>query len=388
MDLPSYLRFHRLEERELMTALNEAIVLDMPGSALALAGSLIEGIGNSRSDIDAYVIAPAPCDGRLSFGTCQVVSVRGLMLDIEYVDLVLLRRLTDTLARFPSTHDRDPRTSAIALSMTEIKILHNLLLAQPVFGADVWHDTICAIDAAALARILFDFCSVSIDMTQEDSLGFLGADDPESARGSLRILRQHLGGAILATFGETNPAEKWRNLKLRQLKATYGDTRLPGGRNLREAVDFWCDADMAIAREAPLTMLSALLQLADSILPWALERFQSGISLSSVLPALSRQSSTKASIDSLLLPTLSLDTRIRRDKQGVSISRIGLPRRIYVNDLGHELLLQFNGSTQTSCAAARLFDATGVDHEEACRCIDYFYTVLLHEQMIWDGYVS
>lgn len=384
MDLSSYLRFHRVEECDFMSALRDVIV-EVPGGALALAGSLIEGTGNHRSDIDAYVIAPVPDDGRLSFSAVQVVAIRGLMVDIEYVDPVALRRLTDTLAMFPSTEIRDQRPSATALSMAEAKVLHNLLLAHPIYGADVWCDKIRAIDAPSLARLLFDFCSVSIDMIQEDTLGFLEVGDSESGRTLLRMLRQYLGGAMLAAFGETNPAEKWRSLKLRRLKATHGDTCLPGGRSLRDAVDFWCDADAAIAREEPSTMLADLLQLADAVLPWALERFHSGLPLGVVLPTVPSQSSANEGADSPVLPALSLDTRIRRDEQGIWISRIGSPRRIYVNDLGYELLLQFNGHTQAGCAATRLFAAADVECEEAHRCIDHFATILSHERMIWEG---
>lgn len=385
MDLSGYLRFHRVQESAWMAALDE-VVADIPDGALALAGSLIEGIGNARSDIDVYLVAASPDDGRLSFGDAQVVAVGGLVVDIEYVDPARLRRLTDTLARFPSDEVRNQRPSAVALTLAEIKILHNLRVARPVRGEDAWRETVRAIDARGLARLLFDFCAVSIDMTQEDAVGFLEAEDPESAIALLRMLRQHLAGALLAAFGETNPAEKWRSLKLRSLAQTHGALRLPGGRSVSGAVAFLRDADAAIGVESPVRMLTELLQLAHAVLPWGLARFESGIALDDVpVDAAAEPVVTDADVHSPPLPALTHDTRIRRDAEGIWISRIGSARRIYINAIGHELLLHFDGRTQAGRAASYISAVAGLDREETDRCFRQFATVLSHERMIEQG---
>lgn len=385
MDLSGYLRFHRVQESAWMAALDE-VVADIPDGALALAGSLIEGIGNERSDIDVYLVAASPDDGRLSFGDAQVVAVGGLVVDIEYVDPARLRRLTGTLARFPSDEVRNQRPSAVALTLPEIKILHNLRVARPVKGEDAWRDTVRAIDARGLARLIFDFCAVSIDMTQEDAVGFLEAGDPESAVALLRMLRQHLAGALLAAFGETNPAEKWRNLKLRRLAQTHGAQRLPGGRSVSGAVAFLRDADAAIGIESPVRMLTELLQLAHAVLPWGLARFESGIALDDMsADAAVEPVATDADAMTPPLPALTHDTRIRRDAEGIWISRIGSARRIYINAIGHELLLHFDGRTQAGRATSYISAVAGLDREETDRCFRQFATVLSHERMIEQG---
>lgn len=390
MDLSGYLRFHRVQESAWMAALDE-VVADIPDGALALAGSLIEGIGNERSDIDVYLVAASPDDGRLSFGDAHVVAVGGLVVDIEYVDPARLRRLTDTLARFPSAEVRNQRPSAVALTLAEIKILHNLRVARPVKGEDAWRATVRAIDARGLARLIFDFCAVSIDMTQEDAVGFLEAEDPESAVALLRMLRQHLAGALLAAFGETNPAEKWRSLKLRRLAQTHGALRLPGGRSVSGTVAFLRDADVAIGLESPARMLTELLQLAHAVLPWGLARFESGVALNGEaldgvpVDAVAEPVVTDADAKTPPLPALTHDTRIRRDAEGIWISRIGSARRIYINAIGHELLLHFDGRTQAGRAASYISAVAGLDREETDRCFRQFATVLSHERMIEQG---
>lgn len=385
MDLSGYLRFHRVQESAWITALDE-VVADIPDGALALAGSLIEGIGNERSDIDVFLVAALPDDGRLSFGDAQVVAVGGLVVDIEYVDPSRLRRLTGTLARFPSAEARNQRPSAVALTLPEIKILHNLRVARPVKGEDAWRDTVRAIDARGLARLIFDFCAVSVDMTQEDAVGFLDAGDPESAVALLRMLRQHLAGALLAAFGETNPAEKWRSVKLRRLAQTHGAQRLPGGRSVSGAVAFLRDADAAIGVESPVRMLTELLQLAHAVLPWGLARFESGIALDDMCAdAAVEPVATDADAMTPPLPALTHDTRIRRDAEGIWISRIGSARRIYINAIGHELLLHFDGRTRAGRAASYISAVAGLDREETDRCFRQFATVLSHERMIEQG---
>ena len=115
---------------------------------------------------------------------------------------------------------------------------------------------------------------------------------------------------------------------------------------------FLRDADAAIGLESPVRMLTELLQLAHAVLPWGLARFESGIALDDVpvdvpVDAVAEPVVTDADAKTPPLPALTHDTRIRRDAEGIWISRIGSARRIYINAIGHELLLLMPGFATT-----------------------------------------
>jgi len=354
MDLATYLRHHGGDEGQLLTAL-AAVAPPGEDDIVYLSGSLIEGMGNHRSDLDVYCLLadPSARPAEATFGDVAIRLIEGLAVDIEMPPLAKVRDLMNRLAGFPSHTARDGRVSATAFSPGEIKLLHNLGVGRPLRGRERFEALRATLDPRALSRIGFDYASAYLDLLHADILGMIEVEQFEGARHLLRAYRMHLAGALLAACGETNPAEKWRSLKLRTLQAWCAGLALPGDQSLGAFVEGWFALDETIGQEPPAQSLGRLLHMTYALVPWALDRFYGGGVLA---PEAARGIDAPARSEGSEppLPALRLDCRLGRDGRGIWVTAIRSPDVLYINTLAHEAVLSFDGRTPALEARRRI----------------------------------
>lgn len=384
MNIDSYFRLHQVD-RCFVEAELCRVVGEIPHLCICLSGSLVEEIGNARSDLDAYVVTAAPDAARYSFGTAQIVQIGNIFVDIEFVHPEKLEKLIARMANFPAQELRDQRRSAVALTPGEMKLIHNISIAIPTEGGHFLRHVQDRIDAKIQSRLLFDYCAVLLDAVHQDVIGFIEANDIHSAKLSLRMYRLHVAGAFLAAMGETNPAEKWRSVKMREISMRNSRYALPGGRTIEEIIAFWFDSDLSIAIDSPAYSLTQLSMLSNAIVPWGLQRFVDDMPGVCEVPNIRDGSSIKFTgipDPDFLLPVIAYDCVVRRDEVGIWLSRLGSAKRMYLNELGLETVLQFSGWKTMHGALNRLYEITDAPHTALERSVSDFHKILSSEKLV------
>ncbi|WP_160296908.1 hypothetical protein [Sphingomonas sp. ERG5] len=345
-----------------------------PDDVLVLAGSLCEELGNHRSDVDIYRIS-ADRFALQGGDPVEILDLGSFAADVETICGADLDELLARLGAVDSDGERDPRQAVADFSDAEVKLLHQLRIAQPITGTGAWQRLVGAIDRRKLGRVLLDRAVAWMGALHIDILGFIESGDDDSARPLLRAFRWRLAAALLAGLGETNPAEKWQTRQLAALRTVRAGTCLPGGLDLDRIYDAWLALDRRIGDSAAETAFRALLGLRFSIVPWAQHRFLAGYPLDSennIFPEVRRDGAGGGSV----LPALRLDSQIQRDARGIWLSRVASPEVIYINPLAHEVLLHFDGTATAGEAAQRLAQISPATSAEIATAIDDVHAML------------
>jgi predicted nucleotidyltransferase len=359
-----YLQSRGLVETEIIESVRAHIHL-LPGEAIFASGSIVEGLGNLYSDLDLFVVTDRDVSA-LQAGPAIVLLSRETPIDIEVLSPEDIHR---SVQRVCSVYDKldDPR-HALGLTLKELDMLHRLSIGRPLVHPDVCAGYQELVPTAHLARILFARAQSLINSLQQDIVGHIWAGDGDSAR----LIAQRLAGAafdcLLATFGNTNPSEKWRLSKLTTLPARDVESLLNGTPfgSLRDTALFFltfmgaCDS-VEYCFEA--------VRLANALLPWCQYRLR-GQTMDSRIPiSLERPASTRS------LPSLDLLAQIRYEDDALCLSHIRRPINLLFNPLAHNLLLSFDGKTSPHEAATVLIrESTNV--EEALSVVDDVTRVL------------
>lgn len=194
-----------------------------------LTGSIVEGFGNSSSDLDFYVITRAPLHNRPQI---VIENLESLRLDIEYWEYDRVLRLAEKIDRMELNN---PDKMPDLLSDAEADFCHRLKIAVPAQNGIGFEEL----------RNHFDFKKFNEGMTiryirlyegwAEDALGALESRDEGTACFVARRCLEAAMDAYLASRGETYARDKWRFRKMeRQLEpghewtAKFWRLSLPG----------------------------------------------------------------------------------------------------------------------------------------------------------------
>ena len=82
MDLTTFLKFNRLSLDSIRDAIESKVGL-FDGEVLFLSGSLCEGLGNQRSDIDAFIFTDRDLSA-MQTGPVIATSINGCPIDLEW----------------------------------------------------------------------------------------------------------------------------------------------------------------------------------------------------------------------------------------------------------------------------------------------------------------
>lgn len=179
-------------------------------------GSLVEGFGNSTSDVDLYVICQ---DSRIYdgvvipvFGDFSIVK-RTLpgknRLDINYVSFGLLNYAAEILENFDEFGSNRPR-----IPDEIIEITHRLLIGKTVY--DRCSQNLSLPRKNKLIEYIVSLQSEKANSYQLDVNGALDENDLLTAMNVARLRMRCVVDAWLARQGQTNTRfDKWRIKKLR-----------------------------------------------------------------------------------------------------------------------------------------------------------------------------
>jgi predicted nucleotidyltransferase len=198
----------------------------VPSAALCVfvAGSLVRGWGNEKSDVDLYIIAEELWTGRTSSLASvglepSIVPAYALYVDERKLDVAywLNDQIDQLLAKVSWGNFDNSQNSADLLTDHEIEFLARLSHSRAVVG-ESWlerrrHEAEnSAVRAFAVARNL-NFTEVLI----EDAVGQLQAGDAYSAVLSARAAFGHAVDALLSSYGEIGTSVKWRARRMMEV---------------------------------------------------------------------------------------------------------------------------------------------------------------------------
>ncbi|WP_223624654.1 hypothetical protein [Microbacterium sp. EST19A] len=191
-------------------------------SMVFLSGSLVEGFGNAKSDIDVVAIGardtslelPSPWVP-LGPGKVLIRTLDGRRVDIEFIPVDVLESAIDKLDSDSS--DRHPATRALSSEL--LSALHSLHIGIPLNRLDQFHELRSAVPWATLNSAMSDVAAYMCRATGEDAAGAILAGDAYSAMISSKISLGYSIDMLTARLGHTNPKPKWRARKLQALGA-------------------------------------------------------------------------------------------------------------------------------------------------------------------------
>lgn len=207
--------------------------VDYNTSVVYLAGSLMEGFGNSTSDIDVYVICneipSINIDKNISQSFLQTeqnlvrnVIHKGIRLDFEYWTWKdfnkAIKRLNNINFRTNDYIERLPED--------EFDLIHRLKFGKPIVNLEMFNDIYNEISFDNLGRYRVAVENESCQGLLEDLQGAYLSKDYGSAFFLSRLFLDRTMTCFLAANGETNPNIKWLYRKTLRYQETSEDTRI------------------------------------------------------------------------------------------------------------------------------------------------------------------
>lgn len=230
--MKSYIREVLSHKQVILSKLDD---LDIKNSYVYAAGSLMEGFGNSTSDIDIYVI----CDkAYLDKPACKLSSSESLIR----TENNLIRNVIQDGVRFDfeywswedfneiirKLNGLDFKTEGYItrLSDDEYDLLHRLKYAKPLVNEEKFYMLYDSIVFENLRFYQVVVQSEKYSSFLEDLQGASSSGDYGSTFIMVRRLIDLVVTSYLAVNGETNPNLKWMYRKLARYQEITGDTVL------------------------------------------------------------------------------------------------------------------------------------------------------------------
>jgi len=180
------------------------VMLDWPGHAAYVGGSLLAGLGTPNSDVDLFVLVDQP-------RATEQVPVDGLRCDIEFVTPESLAALIDACGVFAVSE-----TNLSQLAIAKPPALDRLV--RLIYGATVADDdsgTVGRLRVRANARseaiqlLIVAGQSMNCANRVEDAFGSLAVGDEVGAQYLARQSLIAAADALLVTRGDGYRGEKW-----------------------------------------------------------------------------------------------------------------------------------------------------------------------------------
>ncbi|HFJ9434346.1 nucleotidyltransferase domain-containing protein [Bacillus thuringiensis] len=202
--------------------LEEYIVKTSGDYTVYVCGSILEGFGNEKSDVDVYVLLdelPSELgeEGRIRKNKDNVIHnilFDNYRLDIEYWTIEKLSKLQNVINQFELDGD------TIKLSEDEIDFIHRIKYAIPVINKDLFKLLEQKIDFDKFDKALLVKQINLYQSSVEDVEGCLESEDLYTAIMTSRLALDRSIDSLLCSKGETNPRVKWR---LRKLMRAFGE---------------------------------------------------------------------------------------------------------------------------------------------------------------------
>lgn len=186
-----------------------------------ISGSVVENFANSTSDVDLYVLAPAPelVDIRRSatatyqHASISLFFVDGGKVDAEIWDIDQVRHLLEiTKGLGDTTQD----ISAI-LSDVDLQLLHRIRVGVGLRGKPEFEALRSSADWRALAHLIAQRAERTYNGFAEDAIGAIRATEGLTAMLTSRMALESAVDYVTAAHGSTNTKPKWRAARLKAL---------------------------------------------------------------------------------------------------------------------------------------------------------------------------
>lgn len=212
MTLEEFLQLRNTQASTIVETVAKAVGLG-PDELLLAVGSIVEGHGNSRSDLDLLLITPRDFGSSATFvaGKC-IVDVRFLKTD--EVDELLTRFDEWSQSPWQVTH-------AAPLTYDERVLLHRLHHGLILHCGTDEHVTARIPSLLDLARLKLHVARQLARTIQVDMAGYREVQDYRSLVFAAQELLGHAIDALVAGHRLTNPLPKWRSRMLGSVPADW-----------------------------------------------------------------------------------------------------------------------------------------------------------------------
>jgi hypothetical protein len=216
MDITEFLRNRNADLPAIVANAQKSVGLDRTDILLAV-GSLAEGLGNSKSDLDLLLITPREADVLPSREVALVVGK--CLSDIQVLPLL---KLEEILARFDAWAALPwDITHAANFTLDDRRLLHRLLHCSVIFEGENSRFTALKPAQDELARLKLQVARHMSRTIQVDMAGNREAGDYSSLVFAAQDLLGHAVDALAAGHHLTNPTAKWRSRILECLPVNW-----------------------------------------------------------------------------------------------------------------------------------------------------------------------
>lgn len=322
------------------------------GDVLFASGSLIEDLGNERSDLD-FRLVTSRCDLPFSSHRDVVFQVGTVVCDVNVISWDDLDALLGLFQRWGA--DANSVRDTKVFSEDDLELLHYLQCGLILHGEATFESVRSRVAQAGLARLRLDRARYYANTLQIDLAGMRAAGDWASAIFVAQDLLARTVDALLAAHFFTNPSPKWRVKLLERLAATW-EEGLPGRRTGLSPVDryLWLHrAPMDTTGDAVTEYALRIAAFSRTVFPWADACL--GLSEPPTLPGVGPDDAHDEA-----LPHLDLDVVITRRNTDFELRRLGSSSQRYpLSPQDYALLCLFDGETSRRQAAAQASSAWG-----------------------------
>ncbi|MGC1498084.1 MAG: hypothetical protein WA790_19925 [Sulfitobacter sp.] len=246
------------------------------GEVVFVCGSLVEGLGNTASDIDVVLITSRERAGVSETGNI-VTTLGSIICDTFIMTPDALHGLLDRL-NILGTSEADLYQSAKGFTDYERRLIHRLFTAMPVFGeADLRmfqrRVTLDAIQWQKYNRSRHEALALQLDLR-----GLVEQKDWNSVVFCAQNMLDWSIDALLTGFGATNPVVKWRISQLQALPPDWF-CNVPGLYGPENAAQYYLSMRQGITDGDPqksYAYAQRILTLSRQIFLWVEHRLRGG----------------------------------------------------------------------------------------------------------------
>ena len=315
------------------------------GDVLLAVGSIVEGLGNSKSDLDLLFISPRG-ESTLPSGDQVTLLVGRCLIDVR---ILRLAKLQELLARF-KTWAQLPWNiiHPVEFTLDERILLHRLLHAQVLHKGKKSRIMSQLPPVADLARLKLQVARHLSRTIQVDMVGYREVGDYRSLVFASQELLGHAVDALLAGCERTNPIIKWRSRLLDSVPSDWEGSLVirPTGLTAREQVWRLHRAPERPNRERALEHAFRITTLARAVFMWSELGLANGSARSvakqkpTIWPQIERKSNDSP------LPYLDFDVDFFLEEGRVTIARLNeFDRVLKMSRREFALALLFDGAT-------------------------------------------
>ncbi|ABD89412.1 hypothetical protein [Rhodopseudomonas palustris] len=213
MNMDEFLRLRGADVAAVVAKVAETVGLEA-GDTLLAVGSIVEGLGNSKSDLDLFLITPR-AEGAMPAHDSVVLVVGKCLIDLRALRST---EYGDLFSRFESW-SRAPWnvTQAVKFTLDERTLLHRVLHGVPLYSGHGDRVAMPIPQSISLARLKFHVARQMARTIQVDLVGYRENRDYRSLGFAAQEVLGHAADALCAGYKMTNPLTKWRSRMLERV---------------------------------------------------------------------------------------------------------------------------------------------------------------------------